>query len=58
MTALIPLSLRTDAKPKFTENVLQEFLRDRLRGVGGALENKFKFNGKNFLNFFNSRSLS
>ena len=48
MTALIPLSLRTDAKPKFTENVLQEFLRDRLRGVGGALENKFKFNGKSF----------
>lgn len=40
MTALIPLSFRTDAKPKFTENVLQEFLRERLRGVGGALKKR------------------
>lgn len=43
MTALIPLSLSTDARPKLTENVLQEFLRDRFRGVGGALEIKQLF---------------
>lgn len=44
VTALMPRSLRTDARPKFTENVLQEFLRDKFRGVGGALKrNKLIF---------------
>lgn len=40
VTALIPRSLRTDASPMFTENVLHELRRDRLRGVGGALKSK------------------
>lgn len=38
VTALMPRSLRTDARPMLTENVLQEFLRDRFLGVGGALK--------------------
>lgn len=39
VTALMPRSFSTDARPKFTENVLQEFRLDRFRGVGGALKN-------------------
>ena len=39
--ALIPLSLSTDARPIFTENVLHEFRRDKLRGVGGALKKHY-----------------
>lgn len=37
VTALIPRSFSIDANPKLTENVEQEFLRDRpVRGVDGA----------------------
>jgi hypothetical protein len=38
VTALMPLSFRTEAKPIFTENVLQELRRERFLGVGGALK--------------------
>lgn len=38
VTALIPRSFSTEARPMLTENVLQELRRERLRGVGGALE--------------------
>lgn len=38
VTALIPRSFNIEARPKFTENVEQEFLRERpARGVGGQL---------------------
>lgn len=40
VTAFMPRSLRTDAKPMLTENVLHELRRERLRGVGGALKSK------------------
>lgn len=40
VTALMPRSLRTDARPMLTEKVLHELRRERLRGVGGALELK------------------
>jgi hypothetical protein len=40
VTAFIPRSLRTDAKPMLTENVEHELRRERLRGVGGALKSK------------------
>lgn len=38
VTALIPRSFSTDARPMLTENVLQEFRRERFLGVGGALK--------------------
>lgn len=38
VTALMPRSLRTVARPMLTENVLQELRRERFLGVGGALE--------------------
>lgn len=39
VTALIPRSFNIDAKPKLTENVEQEFFRDKpARGVGGQLK--------------------
>lgn len=37
VTALMPLSFRTEASPMLTENVLHELRRERFRGVGGAL---------------------
>lgn len=43
MTALIPLSFNMDAKPKLTEKVQHEFLRDSpARGVGGQLKRNVK----------------
>lgn len=54
-TALIPRSFNIEANPRFTENVEQEFLRDRvpLRGVGGQLydmgkENILKYEFKSY----------
>lgn len=38
VTALIPRSFSTEARPMLTENVLQELRRERMRGVGDALE--------------------
>lgn len=38
VTALMPRSFNTDASPMLTENVLQELRRERILGVGGALE--------------------
>lgn len=38
VTALMPRSFKTDAKPMLTENVLQELRRERFLGVGGALK--------------------
>lgn len=39
VTALIPRSFSIDAKPRFTENVEQEFRLDiPCRGVAGALQ--------------------
>lgn len=38
VTALIPLSFKTDARPMLTEKVLQELRRERILGVGGALK--------------------
>lgn len=38
VTALMPLSFKTEARPMLTENVLHELRRERFRGVGGALK--------------------
>lgn len=43
VTALIPRSFKTDASPILTEKVLQEFRRDNILGVGGALKIKNYF---------------
>lgn len=37
VTALMPRSFNIDASPTFTENVLHEFLRERVRGVDGQV---------------------
>lgn len=50
VTALIPLSFNIDANPALTENVEQEFLRDRPGcGVDGALEKKIIEINVNFI---------
>lgn len=40
VTALMPRSFKTEARPILTLNVLQEFRRDKFLGVGGALKEK------------------
>lgn len=42
VTALMPLSFKTEARPIFTEKVLHELRRERIRGVGGALKLKIQ----------------